>query len=1083
MTFKSIASFFLMAGMAGALFPCDAYALPTGGAVTAGDASISPQSDTALSVHQTTDRAIIQWDQFNIASNEQVSFVQPSPDAVALNRIVGGDPSSILGQLSANGHLFLVNPEGIFFGPTATLNVGGLVATTFDLKDSDFLSGKETAFTIGGSSGAVVNEGLIAVSDGGFVFFIAPSVTNAGAIHASGGEVVLETRGGDPLSALVNQSGIIEAKSLVNQSGVIRLVASSPVVNTGLLGAQTHLREVQNPTGNIIQSGTLDVSAVEPGATSGEITLSGATVTLSGSLLASGEGARVLVTSSDKTVLTENALIDTSGTGYGNAGNSVIWSDRQTFFAGTVLAQGGETGGNGGAVEVSGYDWLGYKGRVDASALQGTPGSLLLDPKNIIVQPGGSGSLSNNPLGFNVDPTGNATINASAITDITKNGTGVTLQAHNDITVNENIITDRPPGLVGGSLSLQAGRSIIINANITTDGGLLTLSANEKNVNGVNSDNRDAGAAVVTMAAGTTLDAGGANIVITMSTGNNDPGKSTSGDITLANLTTLSHIEITNNGLTSGSDILRQGSTSLIAGSSAVFDVVGSASIGTKEAPIRVALTAGVEARSLTGGVFLEGVFPGDITVGGAALAGAKNISGISSTGIVSVTVAGNLTIDEPISAGGTIDLSAIGLGKKIISRAAITGPASVTLRADQIDLQPGGVINSGAGGGVTLRPDTIGRGIDLGNKNVGTTLELSDTELDQITTTGVLQIGAPDSGAIEISDPINTATVTNLALISANAITQTASLTEQNLRVESVGAVTLTNTKNDVETIAGSVSGTGNALQYTDSNDIVIGTVSGLTGLKTNGGAIAVTVAGEGKTLINSAAVTGSPVTFTADQIVLQTSGAINAGAGNVTLIPNTSGRPIILGNTVDSGSLVLSGAGLNTITTTGTLRIGNATSGGISIADPINTARVTTTVLAGNGITQTETGVLIEETLRIESVGDVRLIHPNNDVVTLTGSVTGSGASFDFTDANTISIGSEGVVAHGGGAVHVIGRVLFDQDQNLPGRFQSDYAPQWMDQTDKVFSVVTERFIAPPENRCKLDKRLAEEVGRDIC
>ena len=96
-------------------FGSNAYALPTGGVVSAGSASIGSGAGTTT-INQSSQNAAINWQSFSIGQGEAVRFVQPNSSSVALNRVLGSDPSSILGSLSANGKVFLLNPNGILFG-------------------------------------------------------------------------------------------------------------------------------------------------------------------------------------------------------------------------------------------------------------------------------------------------------------------------------------------------------------------------------------------------------------------------------------------------------------------------------------------------------------------------------------------------------------------------------------------------------------------------------------------------------------------------------------------------------------------------------------------------------------------------------------------------------------------------------------------------------------------------------------------------------------------------------------------------------------------------------------------------------
>ena len=115
-------------------------ALPVDGVVVGGSGAISQNAKT-LTVNQATPKLAVNWQRFNIAAGEAVNFVQPGRSAIALNRVLGAEASSIYGQLSANGQVFLVNSNGILFGRGAQVNVGGLVASTLDLSVSDFMDG------------------------------------------------------------------------------------------------------------------------------------------------------------------------------------------------------------------------------------------------------------------------------------------------------------------------------------------------------------------------------------------------------------------------------------------------------------------------------------------------------------------------------------------------------------------------------------------------------------------------------------------------------------------------------------------------------------------------------------------------------------------------------------------------------------------------------------------------------------------------------------------------------------------------------------------------------------------------------
>ncbi len=185
---------FILAGssLAALAFAGTAQAGPSGGTVSAGHATISGDGTGHVTVTQTSDRAIFDWNSFSIGAGESARFIQPGNTSVAVNRVTGADPSSILGSLSANGQVVLINRNGIAFGKDATVDVGGIVAATADIDRQAFMATGALNFSGGSLPGAsIVNEGRITVRDAGLAALVAPSVRNSGTIIATLGRVVL----------------------------------------------------------------------------------------------------------------------------------------------------------------------------------------------------------------------------------------------------------------------------------------------------------------------------------------------------------------------------------------------------------------------------------------------------------------------------------------------------------------------------------------------------------------------------------------------------------------------------------------------------------------------------------------------------------------------------------------------------------------------------------------------------------------------------------------------------------------------------------------------------------------------------
>ena len=165
-----------------------ALANPTGPAVVNGTATIQ-QTGNLLQITNSPN-AIINWQSYSIGAGEITRFLQQSASSAVLNRIISQNPSAILGALQSNGRVFLINPNGILFGAGAQIDVAGLIASTLNLANADFLAGR-LRFTDVPGAGSMVNQGNITSVQGGQVYLVGPAVTNSGIITSPKGEVIL----------------------------------------------------------------------------------------------------------------------------------------------------------------------------------------------------------------------------------------------------------------------------------------------------------------------------------------------------------------------------------------------------------------------------------------------------------------------------------------------------------------------------------------------------------------------------------------------------------------------------------------------------------------------------------------------------------------------------------------------------------------------------------------------------------------------------------------------------------------------------------------------------------------------------
>ncbi|MET1023569.1 MAG: filamentous hemagglutinin N-terminal domain-containing protein, partial [Pseudoxanthomonas sp.] len=388
-------------------------AAPTGGSVVAGTASVT-SSGARTTITQSSPSTILNWHSFGIAAGESVQFIQPTAQSVALNRVLGADPSAIFGSLSANGKVFLVNPNGILFGSGASVNVAGLVASALDISDAAFLAGQ---YRFAGSGrGAVVNEGSIQ-ADGGYVALLGGSVSNRGVITARMGTVALAAGqaitldvAGDRLLNVRVDAGTVDA--LVSNGGLLQ--ADGGLVLMTAQAAGELLSTVVNNTGRV-QAQTIDQQA--------------GTIRLLGDMR--------------------------SG----------------TVSAGGVLDASAPRGGPGGQIETSAaHVQVPDSARVTTASAGGPGGHWLIDPQDFTIGGGAGDNISGAVLSEMLVTT-SVEIRTAPGLDVTVAGTPPGRQLFTDHEGNGDIYVNQPvswsASTVPTTLTLTATRDTHINQAVT----------------------------------------------------------------------------------------------------------------------------------------------------------------------------------------------------------------------------------------------------------------------------------------------------------------------------------------------------------------------------------------------------------------------------------------------------------------------------------------------------------------------------------------------------------------------------------------------------------------------------------------
>ncbi|AET93661.1 hypothetical protein BYI23_D001510 (plasmid) [Burkholderia sp. YI23] len=399
-----------------------AFALPVGGQVVNGDVSISTPAPNAMAITQGSQKGIVNWTGFSIGANETVNISQPSAQAVLLNRVTGGNASTIAGQLNANGKVFLVNPAGVLFARGASVNVGSIVASTLGISDSDFLAGKYRFVGAADARGRVVNNGSITAGERGTVALLGAQVdnggtvsaklgtvalgagsditldfagdgltmlkvdgaaaqalaSNSGVLAADGGQVLMSVQTADALAATVlNQTGTVRARSVTERNGRI-------VLDGGAAGVTDVSGGIDATGGAGSKGGAIDITGYQVAVTgNARIDASGSA---GGGRVRVGGGAAGKETdihNADAVWMGPGAAARADALDSGDGGHVVVYGENAARVYGTLTAKGGAAAGNGGLIETSARFIDVAGAHIDASAPHGAGGTWLLDPYDV----------------------------------------------------------------------------------------------------------------------------------------------------------------------------------------------------------------------------------------------------------------------------------------------------------------------------------------------------------------------------------------------------------------------------------------------------------------------------------------------------------------------------------------------------------------------------------------------------------------------------------------------------------------------------------------------------------------------------
>jgi filamentous hemagglutinin family protein len=406
---------------------------PVGESIRHGNAEFIREGNN-LFIHQGSSKLVVDWKDFSIGEGQLTKFLQPGSDAAVLNRVFGGNPSALYGSLEANGKVYLINPNGVFVGPSGRVKAGSFVASSLSVSDDEFLAGKELTFS-GSSDSGVVNMGKITALDGD-VFLIAKSVENHGTIVAQNGtaglvgatEVILQPQGQEKVGVIVSSgdgkaqnsgkvlaaqaelkaaggnlyalaiqnSGTVRATGVAKKGGRVFLRANSGTIqNTGTVSARSRkgrggqlvmgsvggVKDLTDITQGprIVNSGTLNAT----GARGGLIRIDGQEVVLEKTskilaIGAEGAGGEISIQGGQHVSNASGSLLDASGL---QGGTIDLRADGQLSSGGDLFARGTSDQGGSIGIDVQSANISG--GKLDVSGSKG--GLIRFDGSDIIV--------------------------------------------------------------------------------------------------------------------------------------------------------------------------------------------------------------------------------------------------------------------------------------------------------------------------------------------------------------------------------------------------------------------------------------------------------------------------------------------------------------------------------------------------------------------------------------------------------------------------------------------------------------------------------------------------------------------------
>ncbi|MES2344453.1 MAG: filamentous hemagglutinin N-terminal domain-containing protein, partial [Chlamydiota bacterium] len=419
----------MQASICGLIASTHLFSNPTGPLITSGDVSVDFVDAHHLHVDSRSERSIITWDSFSIDAAESAYFHLPDSSSAVLNKVSSNLPSTLAGLLESNGHVYLLNPNGVLVTKEGVINTASFLASTLDVNNDFFLRGEDLLFA-GTSQESVINQGKI-TSWQGDVVLLGLVVRNEGEINAvngvaalgAGTEILLTPHADYRIAIQVPVADLGHGDVGIAQEGIITALQTElktsgnayalAIHNSGRINATSFEKTAGRvyliaDKGLVSHTGT--ITAIGTDTVGGDVQILGERVALTegaivdvsgdfggGSLLVGGDyrGANPAINNAMHTFVEDGVTLTADALQSGNGGQVIVWGVESARFFGFASAQGGPFTGSGGFIEVSSVNSLQYNGLANTLAKNGSSGTLLLDPTDVDIITAGAGLVLN----------------------------------------------------------------------------------------------------------------------------------------------------------------------------------------------------------------------------------------------------------------------------------------------------------------------------------------------------------------------------------------------------------------------------------------------------------------------------------------------------------------------------------------------------------------------------------------------------------------------------------------------------------------------------------------------------------------